>query len=125
MIGGLYLHPIQVDPSSWSNLEYLSIMKVAAKKFLYPKGSLLFTSLEDASHLILEAARESSLSSLKHVIYERITCRWIGAKDSTNPPLLIKVLCCIMAGKDFGGSPLTQRSPQLPSLARFYELYPI
>jgi hypothetical protein len=65
MIGGLYLHLIQVGPSSWSNLEYLSILKVVAKKFLYPKGSLLFTSLEDASHLSLEAVRASSLSSLK------------------------------------------------------------
>jgi hypothetical protein len=65
MIGGLYMHPIQEIPSSWSNLEYLSILKVAAKKFLYPKGSLLFTSLEDASHLSLEEERASSLISIK------------------------------------------------------------
>jgi hypothetical protein len=73
MIGGLYLHPIQACPSSWSNLEYLSILKVARKKFLYVKGSLLFTSLEEASHLNLEEARASSLSSLKRVIPECMT----------------------------------------------------
>ena len=83
MIGGLYLHPIQAGPSSWRNLEYLSILKVAAKKFLYPKGSLLFTSLEEASHLSLEEARASSLSSLKQVIPEHMTYRWLGAKEST------------------------------------------
>jgi hypothetical protein len=65
MIGGLYLHPIQAGPSSWSNLEYLSILKVDAKNFFYPKGSLLFTSLEEAFYLHLEVARASSLSSLK------------------------------------------------------------
>ena len=107
MIGGLYLHPIQAGPSSWSNLEYLSILKVATKKFLYPKGSLLFTSLEEASHLYLEVARASSLSSLKRVIPKRMTSRWMGAKETTTPFLFIKVLCRIMAGKDFGGSPLT------------------
>jgi hypothetical protein len=74
---------------------------VAAKKFMYPKGSLLFTSLEDASHLILEAARASSLSSLKCVIAEHITYRWIAAKEFMTSPLFIKVLCHIMAGKDF------------------------
>jgi hypothetical protein len=110
MIGGLCLHPIKAGPSSWSSLEYLSILKVVANKFLYPKGSLLLTSLEDASHLILEVARDSSLISLRQAIPERITYRWIGAKESMNPPLLIKVLCHIMAGKDFGGSPLTQIS---------------
>jgi hypothetical protein len=110
MIGGLFMHPIQVGPSSWSNLEYVSILKVAGKKFMYPKGSLLFTSLEDASHLNLEATRAFSLSSLKQVILERINCRWMGDNNSVTPPLFIKVLCHIMDGKDFGGSPLTQRS---------------
>jgi hypothetical protein len=119
MIRGLYLHPIQDGPSSWIILEYLSILKVAAKKFLYPKGSLLFTSLEDASHITLEGARDSSLSSLKHVIAKRITCRWIVANESTNTPFFIKVLCHIMAGKDFRGSPLTQRSSPVSLFRKF------
>jgi hypothetical protein len=84
---------------------------------MYPKGSLLFTLLEDSSHISLEEERYSSLSSLKRVIPERITYRWIGAKDSTTPLLFIKVLCRIMAGKEFVGSPLTQRS-SLASLFR-------
>jgi hypothetical protein len=32
------------------------------------------------------------------------------AKESTTPSLFMNVLCCMMAGKDFGGSPLIQRS---------------
>jgi len=110
MIGGLYLYPIQAGPSSWRNLEYLFIIKVAGKKFLYPKGSLLFTSLEKESHPSLEVARASSLSSLKRVIPKHMTCIWMGAKESMTPFIFIKVLCRIMAGKDFGGSLLTQRS---------------
>ena len=106
MIGGLYLHPIQAGPSSWSILEYLSTLWVAAKKFLKPRGSLLLTSLEDASHLNLEAARASSLISLKYMMLECITCRWIGAKDSMTPSIFMNVLCRIMGGKDFGGSPM-------------------
>jgi hypothetical protein len=110
MRGGLYLHPIQTFPSSWSSLKYLSTLKVAAKKFLNPKGSLLLTSSEDASHLSLEAGRSSSLISLKYVIPEQMTCKWIGSNESTTPALFMKVLCRMMAGKDFGGSPLIQRS---------------
>ena len=72
------MHPIQAGPSSWSNLAYLSTLKVVAKKFLYPKGSLLLTSSEDTYHLSLEAARASSLNSPKYVIPERMTCKSIG-----------------------------------------------
>ena len=86
MIGGLYMHPIQAYPSSKIILVYLSTLKVAAKKFLKPKGSLLLTSLEDASHLTLEARRDSSLCSLKYMMPEWINFLWMGARESLTPP---------------------------------------
>jgi hypothetical protein len=84
-----------------------------------PKGFLLLTSLEDASHLTLEATRAYSLSSLKYMIPECITYRWMGAKEFMNPSLFMKVLCRIMAGKDFRGSPLIQRSNPVSLFIKF------